>query len=62
MPTATAVARLSVPVLLRGEGMPAAQALPLYVRDKVALDSAEQAALRAGAVPSRVAVPAGDVR
>ncbi len=44
MPTATAVARLAAPVLLRGEGVPAAQALPLYVRDKVALTTAERLA------------------
>ncbi len=42
MPAATAVARLAAPVLLRGEGVPAAQALPLYVRDKVALTTAER--------------------
>lgn len=44
MPTAAAVARLAAPVLLRGEGVPAAQALPLYVRDKVALTTAERLA------------------
>lgn len=44
MPTATAVARLAAPVLLRGEGVSAAQALPLYVRDKVALTTAERLA------------------
>ncbi len=44
MPTATAVARLAAPVLLRGEGVPAAQALPLYVRDKVAFTTAERLA------------------
>ncbi|MDP1524295.1 MAG: tRNA (adenosine(37)-N6)-threonylcarbamoyltransferase complex dimerization subunit type 1 TsaB [Rhodocyclaceae bacterium] len=44
MPTATAVARLAAPVLLRGEGVPAAQTLPLYVRDKVALTTAERLA------------------
>ncbi len=44
MPTATAVARLAAPVLLRGAGVPAAQALPLYVRDKVALTTAERLA------------------
>lgn len=44
MPTATAVARLAAPLLLRGAGVPAAQALPLYVRDKVALTTAERLA------------------
>jgi tRNA threonylcarbamoyladenosine biosynthesis protein TsaB len=44
LPTAAAVARLAAPVLARGEGIPAAQALPLYVRDKVALTTAERLA------------------
>jgi tRNA threonylcarbamoyladenosine biosynthesis protein TsaB len=45
-PTAGAVARLAAPVLARGGGVAAAQALPLYVRDKVALTKAERAAER----------------
>ena len=44
MPTAAAVARLAAPVLLSGAGVPAAQAVPLYVRDKVALTTAERLA------------------
>jgi len=43
-PTATAVARLAAPVLLRGAGLSAAQAVPLYVRDKVAMTTAERLA------------------
>lgn len=43
-PTATAVARLAAPVLARGAGVAAAQAVPLYVRDKVALTTAERLA------------------
>jgi tRNA threonylcarbamoyladenosine biosynthesis protein TsaB len=47
-PTATAVARLAAQVLARGEGVGAERALPLYVRDKVALTTAERLA-RGGA-------------
>lgn len=43
-PTAAAVARLAAPVLARGEGVEAALALPLYVRDKVALTTTERLA------------------
>ena len=44
MPTAEAVARLAVPRFARGEGQPAIAAAPLYVRDKVALTTAERLA------------------
>ncbi len=43
-PTATALARLARPRLERGEGQPAAAAAPIYVRDKVALTTAERLA------------------
>jgi tRNA threonylcarbamoyladenosine biosynthesis protein TsaB len=43
-PTAAAVAELAAPRLARGEGVDAAQAMPLYVRDKVALTTAERLA------------------
>ncbi len=43
-PAASAVARLAVPVLLAGGGVDAALAVPLYVRDKVALTTAERLA------------------
>lgn len=47
-PTAVAVAHLAAPRLARGEGGDAALAAPLYVRDKVALTTAERLA-RGGA-------------
>ena len=43
-PMAVAVAALAAPRLQRGEGQPAAQAAPRYVRDKVALTTAERLA------------------
>jgi tRNA threonylcarbamoyladenosine biosynthesis protein TsaB len=43
-PTAAAVAELAAPSLARGEGVDAALAMPLYVRDKVALTTAERLA------------------
>lgn len=43
-PTAAAVARLAAPRLARGEGVSAAMAAPLYVRDKVALTTVERIA------------------
>jgi tRNA threonylcarbamoyladenosine biosynthesis protein TsaB len=41
-PTALAVARLAAPRLQAGEGVDAAEALPVYLRDKVALTMEEQ--------------------
>ncbi|HEY8266538.1 MAG TPA: tRNA (adenosine(37)-N6)-threonylcarbamoyltransferase complex dimerization subunit type 1 TsaB [Steroidobacteraceae bacterium] len=41
-PTAAAVARLAAPRLAAGEGVDAALAVPVYLRDKVALTLAEQ--------------------
>ena len=43
-PTAAAVARLAAPRLCRGEGVAAGAVAPLYVRDKVALTTAERMA------------------
>jgi tRNA threonylcarbamoyladenosine biosynthesis protein TsaB len=54
-PRAGAVARLALDKLARGEGVAAEAAAPLYLRDKVALDTSEQAALRA----ARAVVGAG---
>lgn len=41
-PDATAVAALGIQAFMRGEGIDAAQAQPLYVRDKVAFTTAER--------------------
>ncbi len=46
LPTATALLRLAPAMLKAGLGVPAEQALPLYVRDKVAQTTAERAALK----------------
>lgn len=46
-PRADAVARLGLRAIARGLGVPAEAAAPLYLREKVALDVNEQAALRA---------------
>ncbi len=47
-PTAVAVLQLAAPAFLRGEALPAERAMPIYVRDKVALTTAERMA-RGGA-------------
>jgi tRNA threonylcarbamoyladenosine biosynthesis protein TsaB len=44
LPTAAAVARLAAPCFARGEGGTAADAVPVYIRDKVALTTAERLA------------------
>jgi tRNA threonylcarbamoyladenosine biosynthesis protein TsaB len=43
-PTADTVVRLAAPRFARGEGVAAAGAMPIYVRDKVALTTAERLA------------------
>jgi tRNA threonylcarbamoyladenosine biosynthesis protein TsaB len=47
VPQAAAVAALGARSLMRGDGVDAALALPLYLRDKVALTTAEREAQRA---------------
>ena len=52
LPTATAMLRLAPAMLAAGLGVPADQALPLYVRDKVAQTTAERADLKLQALKS----------
>ncbi|MBV7431433.1 tRNA (adenosine(37)-N6)-threonylcarbamoyltransferase complex dimerization subunit type 1 TsaB [Acidovorax sp. sif1233] len=47
LPTAGALLRLAPALLAAGHGVPARDALPRYIRDKVAQTTAERAALRA---------------
>jgi len=49
LPTAAALLRLAPALLAAGGGLPASEALPRYIRDKVAQTTAERAAQRAGA-------------
>ncbi|MDP2819443.1 MAG: tRNA (adenosine(37)-N6)-threonylcarbamoyltransferase complex dimerization subunit type 1 TsaB [Polaromonas sp.] len=49
LPTASAMLRLAPALLAAGHGVDAAQALPLYVRDKVALTTEERARVKARA-------------
>jgi tRNA threonylcarbamoyladenosine biosynthesis protein TsaB len=51
LPTASALLRLSAPLLSAGLALPASGALPLYIRDKVAQTTAERAAIRAQPSP-----------
>lgn len=57
-PDARAVAHLAARGLMLGRGLDAADAAPFYLRDKVALDVTEQAALRAARAATAVAPPA----
>ena len=49
LPTASALLRLAPGRLALGGALPADQALPLYIRDKVAKTTAERAAEKVGA-------------
>jgi tRNA threonylcarbamoyladenosine biosynthesis protein TsaB len=49
-PTAAALLRLAPALLAAGQAVPAAQALPRYIRDKVAQTTEERAALKAAAL------------
>ena len=57
LPTATAMLRLAPALLAAGRTVPAAQAWPLYVRDKVAQTTEERAAIKAAAVVAAAAIP-----
>lgn len=61
-PDAAALLRLAPALLAQGLAVPAAQALPLYVRDKVAQTTAERAAAKAAQVTSAAAAPAAPAR
>jgi tRNA threonylcarbamoyladenosine biosynthesis protein TsaB len=52
LPTAAAMLRLAPALLAAGQGVDAAEALPLYVRDKVALTTEERAGVKARAALS----------
>lgn len=52
LPTAAALLRLAPARLAAGQAVPAAGALPLYIRDKVAQTTQERAALKAAAAPT----------
>ena len=54
LPTATALLRLAPALLAAGRTVPAAQAWPLYVRDKVAQTTEERAAIKAAAAAAAV--------
>jgi tRNA threonylcarbamoyladenosine biosynthesis protein TsaB len=41
-PSARAIGELAMPLLENGQGVPASEALPLYVRHRVALTTAER--------------------
>ena len=42
LPTARAILQLALPVLLKGEAHPACEAMPIYIRNRIALKTAER--------------------
>ena len=42
LPTASAILRLAQPIFARGEAKPASEAMPIYIRNRVALKTAER--------------------
>jgi tRNA threonylcarbamoyladenosine biosynthesis protein TsaB len=57
LPSATALLRLAPALLAAGRTVPAAQAWPLYVRDKVAQTTEERAAIKAAAAAAASGAP-----
>lgn len=58
LPTATAMLRLAPALLAAGQAVPASQAVPRYIRDKVAQTTQERAAQRAAqAAPDPIRAP-----
>ncbi len=58
LPTAAALLRLAPSLLNAGHAVPAAQALPLYVRNKVALTTAERAQVKEDQAQAALALQA----
>ena len=56
MPTAAALLRLAPALWAQGLAVPAEQAMPLYIRDKVAHTTAEREAMKAQALEAKAAL------
>jgi tRNA threonylcarbamoyladenosine biosynthesis protein TsaB len=56
LPTAAALLRLAPALWAQGLAVPAEQAMPLYIRDKVANTTAEREAMKAQAVEAKTAL------
>jgi tRNA threonylcarbamoyladenosine biosynthesis protein TsaB len=57
LPTATALLRLAPALWAQGLAVSADQAMPLYIRDKVANTTAEREAMKASAAIAKATVP-----
>lgn len=56
LPTAAALLRLAPALWAQGHAVPAEEAMPLYIRDKVANTTAEREAMKAQALEAKMAV------
>ncbi len=56
LPTAAALLRLAPALWAQGHAVPAEQAMPLYIRDKVANTTAEREAMKAQALEAKMAL------